>query len=164
MKWGQPWTGDDEDARAIPYLPPPRRGRPRSDGTHPERIKHIRAAYLVLVAGYRPEQVAKAYKVTGKTIYRWVDLVKGYTDPEASALREMCGIEPAEGRGGEPGEDRSPEPGEKRRRGRPHAAPTAVMRQAVQAMERGKFPAHEIAARYGVNRATLYRWCKLYGQ
>lgn len=80
----------DEDERAKPYEEPSRRGRPRRDTTYAGRMKHVRAVFLLMVAKYTADQVAKACKTNRSTIYRWKKLVEGYDDPEAVALMEMA--------------------------------------------------------------------------
>lgn len=50
------------------------------------------------------------------------------------------------------------EPAKPRRRGKPHAAEASVVREYAEVIREGVVPVTQIAARYGVHRATVYRW------
>jgi hypothetical protein len=57
-----------------------------------ERLKHIRAAGLLLSGKYTPEGIAALHGVHVRTIYRWRDAALTYDDIEAVGLRRLVGL------------------------------------------------------------------------
>jgi hypothetical protein len=67
------------------------RGRPPAGATREERLKHIRAAYLLGKRICSARGLAAHYGVTKRTIYRWSELALTYEDDEAEGLRRLVG-------------------------------------------------------------------------
>lgn len=66
-----------------------RPGRRWHDPDEAERLKHIRAAALLLSRKYSPEGIAALHGVSVRTIYRWLGLALTYDEPEAEGLRRV---------------------------------------------------------------------------
>lgn len=83
--------------RGLPLLPTSGpdalkrgRGRPKSADRPDEREKHLRVAYYRYVQGASVRSLALMFDATERTIFRWLNAVLTYDEPEAVNYRRLA--------------------------------------------------------------------------